>query len=164
MTGCFWGNCSNKDRCRDVGACVAAMQAGGENFGASDSQLRQTVQALLDHKATMTSSAEQKLRDALEADKMNSKTYDSVGCADAMCADAERLEPPALGHRGKMLNNSEVQVSYDLAREDSDLTVVTITRVFENGFKVLAHLEGEDAEVFIDAWNRRALAVTNGEL
>lgn len=50
---------------------------------------------------------------------------------------------------------SEVQVSYDLAREDADLTVVTITRVFENGFKVLASLEGEDAVAFIDAWNRR---------
>ncbi len=51
--------------------------------------------------------------------------------------------------------NSEVQVSYDLARENTDLTVATITRVFENGFKVLAIIEGEDAEAFIDAWNRR---------
>lgn len=50
---------------------------------------------------------------------------------------------------------SEVQVSYDLAREDKDLTVATIIRVFENGFKVLALLEGEDAEAFIDAWNSR---------
>jgi len=52
---------------------------------------------------------------------------------------------------------SEVQVSYDLARENSDLTVVTIARVFENGCKVLAHLEGEDAEAFIDAWNSRSV-------
>ena len=52
--------------------------------------------------------------------------------------------------------NSEVQVSYDLARENNGLTVATITRVFENGFKVLAMIEGEDAEAFIDAWNARA--------
>jgi hypothetical protein len=59
-------------------------------------------------------------------------------------------------HRGKMSANNEVQASYDLAREDKDLTAVTITRVFENGFKVLAHLYGEDAEAFIDAWNARS--------
>lgn len=51
--------------------------------------------------------------------------------------------------------NSEVQVSYDLAREDRVLTVATITRVFDNGFKILAHFHGEDAEAFIDAWNGR---------
>jgi hypothetical protein len=50
---------------------------------------------------------------------------------------------------------SEIQVSYDLAREDSDLTVVTVSRVFENGFKVLLHLQGDDAVAFIDAWNSR---------
>ena len=50
---------------------------------------------------------------------------------------------------------SEVQVSYDLAREDSNLTTVTVSRVFENGFKVLLHLQGEDAIAFIDAWNTR---------
>lgn len=54
-----------------------------------------------------------------------------------------------------MIDISEVQVSYDLAREEKDLTVATITRVFENGFKVLAHFYGEDAEAFIDAWNAR---------
>lgn len=50
---------------------------------------------------------------------------------------------------------SEVQVSYDLAREDGDLTTVTVCRVFENGFKVLLQLQGEDAIAFIDAWNAR---------
>lgn len=48
---------------------------------------------------------------------------------------------------------NDVQVSYDLARESNDLTGVTIARVFENGFKVLASISGEDAEAFIDAWN-----------
>lgn len=51
--------------------------------------------------------------------------------------------------------SSEVQVSYDLAR-GSDLTAVTVTRVFENGFKVLLQLQGDDAEAFIDAWNARS--------
>ena|ERR1700744_2704331 len=53
------------------------------------------------------------------------------------------------------LTPSDVQVSYALARESMDLAVVTITRVFENGCKVLAHFSGEDAEAFIDAWNKR---------
>lgn len=105
MSGCFWDRCSNTERCRDVGTCVAGMQAGGANFGKSDDDLKQIVRSPL------------KVKDQLP--------------------------------------HSEVQVSYDLARQDKDLTVATITRVFENGFKVLAHLQGEDAEAFIDAWNVR---------
>lgn len=70
---------------------------------------------------------------------------------------AERLANSATGGREMSeRTNSEVQVSYDLARENNDLTVATITRVFENGYKVLAIIEGEDAEAFIDAWNARA--------
>ena len=49
----------------------------------------------------------------------------------------------------------KIQVSYDLAREDKNLTTASIVRVFENGCKVLCHLQGEDAEAFIDAWNNR---------
>ena len=52
----------------------------------------------------------------------------------------------------------KVQVSYDLAREDKNLTTASIVRVFENGFKVLCHLQGEDAEAFVDAWNNRTSA------
>lgn len=33
-----------------------------------------------------------------EADKMTVKIYSSIGCADAMCAAAERLEPPQIGY------------------------------------------------------------------
>lgn len=55
-------------------------------------------------------------------------------------------------------SHSEVQVNYDLANEDFDTTVATITRVFENGCKVLAILEGEDAEALIEAWEGRGLA------
>jgi hypothetical protein len=55
-------------------------------------------------------------------------------------------------------DHSEIQVSYDLAREDKDLTTASIVRVFENGFKVLCHLHGEDAEAFVDAWNNRTSA------
>jgi hypothetical protein len=54
--------------------------------------------------------------------------------------------------------HSEIQVSYDLAREDKELTTVSIVRVFENGFKVLCHLQGGDAEAFVDAWNNRISA------
>jgi hypothetical protein len=54
-----------------------------------------------------------------------------------------------------MTLKSGIQVSYNLAREDKNLTTATITRVFENGCKVLCHLSGEDAETFIDAWNMR---------
>ncbi len=54
----------------------------------------------------------------------------------------------------------EIQVGYDLAREDADLSVVTIARVFENGFKILAHFAGDDAIAFIDAWNSRNLPPT----
>ena len=52
----------------------------------------------------------------------------------------------------------KIQVSYDLAREDKNLTTASIVRVFENGFKVLCHLQGEDAEAFVDAWNNRTSA------
>ena len=52
----------------------------------------------------------------------------------------------------------KIQVSYDLAREDKNLTTASIVRVFENGFKVLCHLHGEDAEAFVDAWNNRTSA------
>ena len=57
-------------------------------------------------------------------------------------------------------DHSEVQVSYDLAREDSNLATVTVSRVFENGFKVLLHLQGDDAVAFIDAWNARPATLT----
>lgn len=61
-----------------------------------------------------------------------------------------------------MSDISEVQISYDLAREDSDLTAVTLTRVFENGFKVLLQLQGDDAVAFIDAWNARSGGIAQG--
>lgn len=63
-----------------------------------------------------------------------------------------RCERPDCPPQASSLD-SEIQVSYELARRDNDLTVATITRVFENGFKVLAHFQGSDAEAFIDAWN-----------
>jgi hypothetical protein len=50
---------------------------------------------------------------------------------------------------------SAVQVLYDLAREGGDLTAVTVSRVYENGNKILLSLRGDDAEAFIDAWNNR---------
>lgn len=49
----------------------------------------------------------------------------------------------------------EIQVSYDISRKDGDLTVAVIGRVFENGFKVLCSLQGDDALAFIVAWNAR---------
>lgn len=54
-----------------------------------------------------------------------------------------------------MSDRSEVQVSYDLGAPNGDKAVATITRVFENGFKVLAILDGSDAEAFIEAWQSR---------
>lgn len=51
---------------------------------------------------------------------------------------------------------NKVEISYDLGQPGGDLTSCLVTRVLENGFKVIAHLEGEDAEAFIDAWNSRA--------
>ena len=62
-----------------------------------------------------------------------------------------------------MTEVSEVQVSYSLAREDKNLTMATVTRVFENGCKILAHFDGEDAEAFIDAWNGRVAAFSYRE-
>lgn len=52
-----------------------------------------------------------------------------------------------------MSDRSKVQVSYDAG--SGDQTVATIVRVFENGFKVLASFEGEDAAALIEAWNNR---------
>jgi hypothetical protein len=81
----------------------------------------------------------------------------AVGLRSAVIKARGRQEPPTVPiELVRHPPTSEIQIGYDLAREDKDdLTVVTVTRVFENGFKVLFSLQGEDAEAFIDAWNRR---------
>lgn len=78
-----------------------------------------------------------------------------INCGGSVHVRSIREWHRLAGGRIDIVPVSEVQVSYDLAREDKDLTVASITRVFENGCKVLAHFHGEDAEAFIDAWNSR---------